>query len=107
LLARDVKVSQATAYRYLHEAIDMIAQQASEQTEVLNAGRATGWAFVVLDGTLIESTRSTRSAAGHDLWYSGRHYAGTIQVVTDPNGFPVWTAPVEPGSIHDIACAGE
>ena len=26
--------------------------------------------------------------------------------MTDPSGFPVWTSPVEPGSVHDITCAG-
>jgi hypothetical protein len=108
LLARDARISQATAYRYLHEAIDVIAQQAPDLTEVLAAGRAAGWAFVALDGTLIETSRSSaQSAAGHDIWYSGKHHAhgGNIQVVADPSGYPVWTSPVEPGSTHDITCA--
>jgi hypothetical protein len=110
LLARDARISQATAYRYLHEAIDVIAQQAPDLPEVLAAGRRSGWGFVCLDGTLIETSRSAaKSAAGHDLWYSGKHHAhgGNVQVVTDPTGFPVWTSPVEPGSSHDIACARE
>ena len=71
-------------------------------------GRRAGWAFVALDGTLIESTRSsTKSAAGHDLWYSGKHHhhGGNIQVLTDPTGYPAWTSPVEPGSVHDITAA--
>jgi hypothetical protein len=76
LLARDAKVSQATGYRYLHEALDVIAAEAPELPEVLTAGREAGWAFVALDGTLIETSRSsTKSAAGHDLWYSGKHHA--------------------------------
>ncbi len=28
-------------------------------------------------------------------------------MVTDPSGFPVWTSPVEPGSVHDITSARE
>ena len=67
-------------------------------------------AVVCLDGTLIEASRSSaRSAAGHDIWYSGKHRAHgrNIQVVTDPSGFPVWTWPVEPGSVHDITSARE
>ena len=28
-----------------------------------------------------------------------------MQVLTDHTGFPVWTAPVEPGSTHDITAA--
>lgn len=108
LLARDAGVSQATAYRYLHEAVDVIAERAPELTEVLAQGLEQGWAFVCLDGTLIQTTRSSaRSAAGHDVWYSGKHRAhgGNIQVLTDPRGFPVWTSPVEPGSVHDITAA--
>ena len=110
LLARDAKVSQATAYRYLHEGLEVIAAQAPGLAEVLAAGREAGWAFVCLDGTLIEASRSSaRSAAGHDIWYSGKHRAhgGNIQVVTDPSGFPVWTSPVEPGPVHDITSARE
>lgn len=110
LLARDAKVSQATGYRYLHEAIEVIAEQAPGLPEVLQSGRQAEWAFVALDGTLLETTRSsTKSAAGHDLWYSGKHktHGGNIQVVTDPTGFPVWTSPVEPGSTHDITAARE
>ena len=103
-------LSQATAYRYLHEGLEVIAAQAPGLAEVLAAGREAGWAFVCLDGTLIEASRSSaRSAAGHDIWYSGKHRAhgGNIQVVTDPSGFPVWTSPVEPGPVHDITSARE
>jgi hypothetical protein len=92
LLARNAKVSQATGYRYLHEAIEVIAAHAPDLLDVLAAGREAGWAFVCLDGTLITPTRSSaRSATGHDLWYSGKHktHGGNIQVVTDPSGFPV------------------
>ena len=28
-----------------------------------------------------------------------------MQIVADPRGFPVWSSPVEPGSVHDIASA--
>ena len=108
LLARDAKISQATGYRYLHEAIDVIAEQAPDLTRVLEQGQQAGWAFVCLDGTLIEISRSSaESAAGHDMWYSGKHHAhgGNVQVITDPSGFPVWTSPVEPGSTHDITAA--
>jgi DDE superfamily endonuclease len=108
LLARDARISQATGYRYLHEALDVIAAHAPDLTQVLEAGRRAGWAFVALDGTLVASTRSSaKSQAGHDLWYSGKHHhhGGNIQVVCDPTGFPVWTSPVEPGSTHDITAA--
>ena len=108
LLARDSGISQATAYRYLHEAIDVIAEHAPQLQDVLTTGARHGWAFLCVDGTLIQTTRlSARSVAGHDLWYSGKHrqHGGNIQVVSDPTGFPVWTSPVEPGSTHDLTAA--
>jgi hypothetical protein len=40
LLARDARVSIATAYRYLHEAIDVIAEHAPHLSDVLAHGLA-------------------------------------------------------------------
>jgi hypothetical protein len=108
LLARDAGLPISTAYRYLHEAIDVLAEQAPSLHEVLARGRAQGWSHVSLDGTLIETDRiAIRTETGNDLWYSGKHkhHGGNVQVVCDPAGFPVWTSPVEPGSTHDITAA--
>lgn len=108
VLARDARVSIATAYRYLHEGIDVIAAQAPELPDVLAHGIDQGWGFVCLDGTLIPATRcSARSEAGHDLWYSGKHkrHGGNIQVLAGPDGYPEWVSDVEPGSTHDITAA--
>jgi hypothetical protein len=107
-LARDAKVSIATAYRYVHEAIDVIAAQAPDLPEVLAHGLNKGWQFVCLDGTLIPAVRSAApSEAGHDVWYSGKHHrhGGLIQVLTGPSGYPEWVSDVEPGSTHDITAA--
>ena len=105
LLARDSGISIATAYRYLHEALDVIAARLPNLPEVLEHGHEAGWEYVCLDGTLIETTRCTVRADQHartDLWYSGKHkhHGGNVQVVTDPTGYPVWVSPVEPGSTH-------
>lgn len=43
LLAADAGVSIATAYRYLHEALDVIAAQAPELDEVLNQALDEAW----------------------------------------------------------------
>lgn len=110
ILARDAGVSNATAYRYIHEGIDVIAARAPDLPEVLAQGLEDGWEFVCLDGTLVASTRSAaRSEAGHDLWYSGKHkqHGGNIQVLTGPSGFPEWVSDVEPGATHDITAARE
>jgi hypothetical protein len=110
VLARDARVSIATAYRYLHEAIDVIAEQVPDLVDVLARGAREGWEFVCLDGTLIPTVRSSRqSDAGHDLWYSGKHHrhGGNVQVLTGPGGYPEWVSPAEPGSTHDITAARE
>ena len=110
LLARDARVSIATAYRYLHEAIDVIAEHVPDLVGVLAHGLSEDWEFVALDGTLIPSVRcSTKSESGHDVWYSGKHHhhGGNVQVLTGPDGYPEWVSPAEPGSTHDITAARE
>ena len=107
-LARDAGVSQATGYRYLHEALEVVAQRSPEITDVLDRLRRDGEPFVCLDGTLVRTDRvAARTQASNHLWYCGRHraFGGNVQVLTDHTGFPVWTAPVEPGSTHDITAA--
>jgi len=41
-----------------------------------------------------------------DLWWSGKHtcHGGNVQVVTAPDGWPIWTSPVRPGREHDTTC---
>ncbi|OLO43557.1 hypothetical protein BKH31_12250 [Actinomyces oris] len=58
VLARDSGVSQATAYRYRHEALEVIAQRApNDITDVLDRLRRRGEPFVCLDGTLVRTDR--------------------------------------------------
>jgi hypothetical protein len=40
-----------------------------------------------------------------DLWWSGKHHhhhGGNIQVISSPDGWPLWTSPVRPGREHDL-----
>jgi hypothetical protein len=53
ILAADAGVSIATAYRYLHEALEVIAGHAPALGAVLTQARAVGLPFLCLDGTLI------------------------------------------------------
>src|SRR3712207_1451566 len=91
ILARDLTVSVATGYRYLHEGIDVLAAQTPDLHEVLAAGKAAGWTHVTLDGTLIttDRCRATNPETGYDLWFSGKHAepGGNVQIVGDPTGF--------------------
>ena len=90
-----------------HQAVTS-QERSPEITDVLDRLRRGGEPFVCLDGTLVRTDRvAARTQASNHLWYSGRHraFGGNVQVLTDHTGFPVWTAPVEPGSTHDITAA--
>jgi hypothetical protein len=109
-LAIEAGLSIATAYRYLHEALDVIAAHAPDLDKVLARARAAELAFVCLDGTLVPTDRvAARAERGHHRWYSGKHHAfgGSVQVLCDPGGFPLWVSDVRPGSTHDLTAARE
>jgi hypothetical protein len=107
-------ISRATAYRYRDEVIAVLAAQAPDLTRALHRVQAEGWAYVILDGKIVDTDRlrvKTRSRKGEqiDLWYSGkRHdFGGNIQAVMRPDGLPIWVSAVEPGSVHDLNAAHE
>jgi hypothetical protein len=108
-LALDNQVSASTVYRYLHEAIDVLAAAAPGLHGALLAARTAGYSHVHLDGTLIRTDRSCAvgPTTGVDLWWSGKHHrhGGNVQVVTAPDGWPLWTSDVRPGREHDTSCA--
>ena len=91
-LGRDHGLSQATAYRYLHEGIDVLAAQAPDLHQVLASAQEDDLPYVTLDGTLIPADRvAERTEAGNHAWYSGKHkrFGGNVQVLADPTGFPL------------------
>ena len=111
-LGADNRIGRSTAYRYLHEGIDVLAAVAPGLRGALLAARAAGHAHVTVDGTLIRTDRCRvpgPTARGHrpdrrvDLWWSGKHAAhgGNVQVIAAPDGWPLWTSPVRPGREHD------
>ena len=108
-LAADNQLSSSSTYRYLHEAIDVLAAAAPSLHGALLAARLAGHSHVHLDGTLIRTDRSKAlgPTTGVDLWWSGKHHhhGGNVQVVTAPDGWPLWTSPVRPGREHDTTCA--
>lgn len=107
-LARDAGISQATGYRYLHEAIDVLAEQAPDLHHTLQQCREQGMVHVILDGTLIDCDRvAGTNDKGNDAWYSGKAkcFAGNVQFLAAPDGTPLWVSDVEPGSRHDLTCA--
>jgi DDE superfamily endonuclease len=111
-LAADNDIGRSTAYRYLHEGIDVLAERAPGLRGALLAARAAGHSHVTVDGTLIRTdrchvpgptARTDRSGRRVDLWWSGKHAAhgGNVQVIAVPDGWPIWISPVRPGREHD------
>jgi DDE superfamily endonuclease len=111
-LATDNRIGRSTAYRYLHEGIDVLAAAAPGLRGALLAARAAGHSHVTVDGTLIRTdrchalgptARTDRPEHRVDLWWSGKHAAhgGNVQVIAAPDGWPLWTSGVRPGREHD------
>src|SRR4051794_19943778 len=87
-LALQARISIATADRYLHEGLDVIAAHAPDLAQVLAEAHRTGVLFLCLDGTLIPTDRIAARVQvdgrhAHHLWFSGKHHAfgGNGQVV--------------------------
>ncbi|MDG4796987.1 transposase family protein [Micromonospora sp. WMMD1082] len=110
-LVADNKISRSTGYAYLHEGITVLAAQAPGLHSVLLAAKMAGYAHVNIDGTLIETDRcrAPGPTPGVDLWWSGKHdnHGGNVQVITAPDGWPLWTSPVRPGREHDTTALRE
>ena len=111
-LGRDHAVSRATAYRYIDEAVTVLAGRAPDLGHALDKAAADGLTHLILDGTVISAdrcTEKTTSKKGNeiDLWYSGKahQHGGNTQALCAPGGFPRWVSGVEPGSAHDITAA--
>ncbi|MGX4694512.1 transposase family protein [Streptomyces sp. JNUCC 63] len=107
-LVRDAGASRATGYRYLHEGIDVFAEQAPDLHEILDHCRREGMTHVILDGTLIETDRLAGVRDnGNDLWFRQKHkvFGGNVQFLAAPDGTPLWVSDAEPGSTPDITAA--
>jgi hypothetical protein len=107
-------ISQATAYRYRDEAVEVLAAKAPSLREALDKAVEQGLPYLILDGTLISSDRCAGkkiSKKGNeiDTWYSGKAHepAGNVQALAAPGGVPLWMSDVLPGSTHDLTAARE
>jgi hypothetical protein len=107
-------ISQATAYRYLDEAISVLAAQAPALREALEQAKQRGLPHLILDGKVVAADRlkeKTISRKGRqiDRWYSGKAhgFGGNIQALFTPSGIPLWVSPVLPGAVHDLTAARE
>jgi len=107
-------ISQATAYRYKDEVIEVLAAKAPSLREALEKAVEQGLPYLILDGTLVSSDRcadkkTSKEGKEVDKWYSGKAHepAGNVQALTDPGGIPLWVSDVLPGSTHDLTAARE
>ncbi len=82
----------------------MLARRRPTLRGALIAAKAAGYSHVVVDGTVIRIDRlHVPGPNGSDLWWSGKHkhHGGNVQVVSAPDGWPLWTSDVRPGREHD------
>jgi hypothetical protein len=104
-------ISQATA-RYLHEAIDVLAEQAPDLHQALQRATGEGISHLILDGKVVDTDRcrtKTVSVKGEqiDAWSAGKthDFGGNVQALFEPDGFPIWSSDVAPGGVVDIQAA--
>ena len=111
-LGQGFGISQATAYRYKDEAVEVLAAKAPTLREALEKAAEQGLPYLILDGTLISADRcadkkTSKKGKEIDKWYSGKAHqpAGSVQALASPGGVPLWVSDVLPGSTHDLTAA--
>jgi hypothetical protein len=102
-LAAGFGIGIATVYRYVSEAIEVLAVLAPTLDEVMVTARSR--AYVILDGTVLPIDR----IAADRPYYSSkkRHHGMNVQVPTDPFGRLLWASPALPGATHGLTAARE
>ena len=102
-LAAGFGVGTTTAWRYVQEAVALLAGCAPKLDAALGAVAKAGHAFVVLDGTLIPIDR----VAADRPFYSGKHrkHGMNLQVIASPQGEILWVSGALPGAVHDLTAA--
>jgi hypothetical protein len=102
-LAAGFEIGITTVYRYIREAVDVLAAHAQTLAEAMTTVRTK--AYVILDGTLLPIDRITADTP----YYSGKHqrHGMNVQVITDPFGRLLWASAALPGSTHDLTAARE
>jgi hypothetical protein len=71
-LAADNRIGGSTAYRYLHEGIDVLAALAPDLATAISAAKAAGHGHLNLDGTVIRTDMRTATNPGSPRLFPGR-----------------------------------
>lgn len=103
-LAVGFGVGLATVYRYVREAVALLAALGRSLTAALWALAWTYSNFALLDGPVV---RTNRVRAADRRYYACRHkhHGMNLQGVTDPQGRLIWIVDGLPGSTHDLSAA--
>jgi hypothetical protein len=106
-LACGFNIGTSTVYRYLREALALLAAMAPTLDQAIEVARRK--AFVILDGTLLRIDRVGMAGGRDRPYYSGKHkcHGVNVQVIADPAGRLVWISPALPGARHDMGAARE
>jgi hypothetical protein len=99
VLAAGFGVGTTTAWRYVTETVALLAARAPRLRKAIRDAKKAGYAYVVLDGTLIPVDR----VAADRPFYSGKHkrHGMNLQVIASPSGDILWVSGALPGSVHD------
>jgi Helix-turn-helix of DDE superfamily endonuclease/DDE superfamily endonuclease len=98
-LAVGFEVGVATSWRYVGETAALLAARAPKLRRAVRDAKKAGYAYVVVDGTLIPVDR----VAADRPFYSGKHkrHGMNLQVIAGPKGDVLWVSGALPGSVHD------
>ena len=104
-LAAGFAIGTTTVFRYIREALDVLATLAPSLREAV--ATAARKAFVIIDGTLLSIDRVGMTSGRDRPYYSGKHkrHGVNVQVIADPAGRLIWASPALPGARHDMGAA--
>jgi hypothetical protein len=105
-LAEGFEVGLATVWRYVREAVDLLAALAPSLTAALWRLAHNGHHLGILDGTVVRIDRL--GGVLNRLYYSGKHHhhGVNLQGLVDPRrGDLMWISDGLPGSTHDLTAA--
>jgi hypothetical protein len=106
-LAGGFAIGTTTVFRYIREALDLLAAMAPTLAQAIEVAR--GKAYVILDGTLLRIDRVGMAGGRDRPYYSGKHkcHGVNVQVIADPTGRLIRASPALPGARHDMGAARE
>ena len=91
LVGQGSGISQATAYRYKDETVEVLAAKAPTLRQALDKTAEQGLPYLILDRTLISSVlcadkKTSGKGKEIDKWYSGKAHepAGNVQALAAP-----------------------